>query len=643
MFKRPAFSVNGVVLKGAEKLSIKSIHPAINQIVLEGFSGEIFNYSTDDFNTLVAKGEFKILPVNAVGGDFPFPERCLTLTERCALDNRLEVLELVDKHLQQQEPWAHIARDVQALCESRGWKNPSVRTLQRWRATRARSSSTAQVAPYYSLRGQRLRHSPNYFDFEDIVMDEISLRYAKSDKFNFSQVTKLINDRLRQRSIQMGTEFKGLSRRSVRRRIQNLDYRAITQGQVTQETFNQQMRGAIEPFLVQRPYERVEMDATPLDIFCRDDAGNIIGKPTLYAAIDSASGASMGITCSIQKSSQLLALQTLQFCFAPKGEAFTQKYQLRNPWPAPANFSSVVLDNAAEHHGGGALNALRYLNISFEYSRAKKPQQKPFIERFFGSLKTALINTMPGSTNSQSKIEKDANRKAASQNLLTVAQLEAYIIRWAADVYMQTPNPRLENRFGAGCCPAQALDRLKKEYFVCPPPGPQEFKDACLQYFPREATLDHSGVRCEGMGFNSSELHRLYQELGPKQKVQIRVYPLDCTFVYVVHPRQRDQLIIAYNKTPGMPPISFEEAAGIRRKLKKSDAELSGEHYHLNHVQLLREIDEQSKSGKMRDANKAARVLDRKSVAVKKTEPSTVPVIPRMLIAAPRRQKGDQQ
>lgn len=66
-------------------------------------------------------------------------------------------------------------------------------------------------------------------------------------------------------------------------------------GRLNRKTFRLIMRNALQYFDVQEPYARVELDSTVLDILIVDRFGNIIGSPTLYAMIDTATQTIVGI------------------------------------------------------------------------------------------------------------------------------------------------------------------------------------------------------------------------------------------------------------------------------------------------------------------------------------------------------------
>jgi len=643
---RNAFAANSVVFSGSRLLRVESLRPEISQIVLVGDKGEQFVSSFDEFHERVARGQYRWVSNCATTSIGEIPVRHLTRTERSALDQRLELLALVKEWRNDEEPWSAIIVKLDEYCRTKGIAVPNLRTLQRWRKADHVATAADQLAPFYSARGNKCPWKTiEDLDFEETVTDEIFKRFCETDKFNVTQLTKLVNDRCRERAEERNMFFKGISRRSIGRRVKALAQTLLTFGRVDKKTYAQEMRGAIKKFVVERPYERVEVDATPLDVFCCDENGKIIGRATCYAGIDAATGAIVMIKCSIQKPSQDFVLSALEFCFSPKGEEFSQKYNLKHPWLAPASLESIVLDNAQEHHGGVVLNALRYLNTVIDYPMAGKPQAKPYIERFFGTLKAHLINTCPGSVVSQAKMEKDPIGRAMKQNLYTVAELEALMIRWVADVYMQTPSPRLESRFGVGTSPAQAMALLKRQFVVLPPPNPDAFRTACLRYHSRELTLSSQGINFDTMTFHSRDLDLLYKELGMKRKVEVRYYPMDCLEIFVVDPRNRDNLIVARNREPAMPLISFEEARAIRKSHRKSDAALSGEEYQAAHMQMLRENDAKARSGKVGDRNRAARQADRQAHRQQQLRERVIEDSPTIalnaqdLVAAPRRKK----
>lgn len=640
------FKVGALVMRDTERLRVSAIRPEVSQILLEGNRGEQFIFQVDEFNTLVASGKLKPLYANQAARGVSIPSRQLTESERRHLDWRIELLEILDG-TEAQATWAERMKALTEYCKLGNRRLPSQKTLTRWMRLRRSGLGPEALAPRLSCRGRKV---PEIHEdpFEEVIMDEIINTYCNSDKLGLAHITRFVNDKCREFSATSGLAFRGISRRSVGRRIHRLAHSLITPGKIDKATFDQDMRVALNDIFTERPYERVEIDAAKLPIFCVDVNGVVIGRPWLYAALDCASSAPIVIVLCIQSPSQEFVLRALEFAFTPKGVEFSRKYGLRNEWPAPAAIERVVLDNAVEHHGGAVLSALRFLGTTVDYPQAGKPQHKPFIERFFKKLNDSLIYTLPGSFKRRAQHDQKLTEKAIAEAWFTVEQLEQQIIRWVADVYMQQPLGRLVDRFGPHTSPAQALAILKKQHVVLPPPDPERFRAACLRYNSELMVLSREGVRCDGERFQSPALGALFRELGPKHKVEVRYNPLDCTVVSVVHPRDSQQIIEAFNRRRGMPKISFDEARAARRRNYMSDAEMSGEQYHKDQVEQQRAAQQQSRSRRMLDRNRAARQQlqaevmreQEHTVVVPEMAPTAGPATP---IAAPRRKKGGAQ
>ncbi|HBO2993413.1 TPA: transposase [Pseudomonas aeruginosa] len=647
------FGQGSIVKQGDITYRVISYRPKNAQIRLEDEDGKEIICNTDDFNTLVAQGHFQVSYYEHESLSLPFEKRFLTASERMELDRRLELLQVFDEAREQGYSAKASMAFVIAHCQQHRYLSPSPRTIQRWKALESRASDKESLAPRLSQRGRRSKIFQLGVDsIGEVALDAIMKYYCETDKFSYAGITLLVNRMCMKYANQHGLEFEGVSKRTVVRQIKLLSKLLIAPGQVDKATFHQEMRTAIRRFFVERPYERVEIDATSADLFLRDDSGSSIGRATIYAGIDAATAHIISLIISIRKPSEDLVLKVFQFAFAPKDEAFHQKYNLKNQWPAPAAIETVVLDNAQEHHGSMVLSALRYLGITVDYPQAGKPQAKPFIERFFGVLKTRLINACPGSICSQSKLEKEPYKKAEAQNLLTTDEFEALVIRWVTDVYHQTPIPRLEERFGPGCTPAKAMKILKSQYGALPPPNLQQFTDACWSYRKKTRTLRHDGIPFDGLQFHSDELGRLYREIGKDWKVEVRYNPLDCSVIQVVDPRDDQNLIEAFNKNTFLSVQSFADAKYARSNSRRSDGEVAGAGYAISEADMLDELDAKKKSKKMRERNQAACKQDALNQAKnrpRKKPPTSATQAPgptgtnEPLTAAPRRRKGAAQ
>ncbi|WP_342244720.1 hypothetical protein [Pseudomonas sp. OTU5201] len=606
-----AFKVDSLFRAGNTLLRITAIKPQHNQIILEGKLGDSHVYPIDDFHNQVARGELIPLftdseAVTQVSGRL----RTLTRTEKQALDARLPILSEVNQLRAQGVAWGEIEQKVR---QTTGRASPSMRTLQRWNKSMQPGPFPELAAPRFSRRGRRS------YDLSDqqreVLFEELQRWYLSTDRFSTRRITDAVNTRLREVSEARQLSCRGVSRRTVARLIRKFALADYEQGRLDSRTMRQAMRAAIEYLEVERPYERVELDATPLKVLVVDDKGEPLGSPTLYLMIDCASAAAVGFGLSIQPENQIELLQVLQSAFAPKDQVFMQKYGLERTLPAPSMFCSLVVDNAAAHHADAMMLAARYLGATAEYAQAETPQQKPFVERYFQTLETGLIAMLAGAKVSQEPLEPDPLGRAMREACYTLPELERAIVQWLADVYMDTPNPRLTRRFGEPCSPRRAMQLLCEKYPRIPPPTPEAFEKACMQFQIKRVNLTNQGVHYSTFVFNSPALQELFRALPPHSKVELRSFPLDVSRVYVVDPRDGKSTVLADNKLRGLPPMSFADAKLIRQRFYKSDYDLSAENYMQSYVRIMREVDQKNRSRKVATRRQGARAADKQQRA----------------------------
>lgn len=458
-------------------------------------------------------------------------------------------------------------------------------------------------------------------------------------------ITQLANARAKEICAQLKLPFTGVSRRSVTRAIYKIGNLESVKGRLGTRAANQVLHAALELLLIEAPYERVEYDSTVLNVHIVNEKGETIGKPTLYLLIDCATGAIIAFYLTIQAESEETFLRLLEMAFMPRDASFLQRFGVKHALPAPALWHKMCGDNSAAHHGQGMYHALWFLGVANEFSQAGTPQSHPYVERTHGSTKTGLIKKLCGANLSEEILEKDPEGRALREASVTLPQLEKFVARWICDVYMNTPLARLTYRFGYRCSPRQAMNALTKIYPLVPPPTPEEFREACLQYRSKKVALTNKGVVFDTFQYNSQELYELYLAAPRKTKVEIRWHPLDVSSVSVVSPLDQKVMITVPNKLRNLPPLSFGEAKEIRRKLYRSDADLTAEEYHQAAVELNRDIhafNQATVAGRKRTARAKDKQEQTKALQATKpvstTEAATSPTLDlQVLLPAPTR------
>lgn len=590
-----------LVSDNGQLCNVHGIRLQTDQIVLEGAAGNLVFYGVSEFNNRIAQGLTKpVFSRRAANEDGP--PRDLSLTEQAALKARLDVLAKVKPLRERGMPWQEIGSIL-------GKQASSMRTIQRWYSKYTSVVNQQLVAPRYSARGNR---GSKLSEVTEQALQEILLEFFKeSDRFSITAITELVNTRAKDICAELTLPFTGVSRRSVSRAIYKIGNFESVKGRLDSRTARQILHASLELLRIEAPYERVEYDSTVLNVHIVNEHGVVIGKPTLYLLIDCATGAIIAFYLTIQAESEETFLRLLEMAFMPRDERFLQRFGVKQALPAPALWHKMCGDNSAAHHGQGMYHALWYLGVANEFSQAGKPQSHPYVERTHGSTKTGLIKKLCGANLSEEILEKDPEGRALREAGLTLSQLENLVARWICDVYMNKPLERLTYRFGYRCSPRQAMNELTKIFPLVPPPTPEEFREACLQYRSKKVVLTSQGVVFETFQYNSQDLYELYLALPRKSKVEIRWHPLDVSSISVVLPLDQKVMITVPNKQRNLPPMSFGEAKQIRRQLYKSDAELTEEAYHQAAVELYQDIHALNKAAKVANRKRGARAADK--------------------------------
>lgn len=617
------YKVGGMVSgRDGRTYVIGSIHTKARQVVLLGPLGETYVYQDDEFRNHIAAGELKLVVCkqNEHGVEEIFQARELSRTEEKSRDERKEYIDIVENNFESctwNIIYERIKREYGCLR-----KIPSRRTIERYWKIYKESHSANCLAAKFSQRGipRTLSLDPHV---EEIILNVIEDKYCNSYQFSIQDIVNDVNKRCDVKSVELNVELGGVSRRTVSRFISKLNLKKI-KGRLSRHSFRLIMRNSLNYLDVKEPYARVEIDSTVLDIFIVDAAGNVIGCPTLYAMIDTATQTIVGIHLTIQPASQIGVLQTLQFAFSPKGEAFRQQHGCINNWPAPADIRSLVMDNGSDFHGPMIVKAARYLSMLLEYCVAGAPYQKPFIERFFGTLHTMLIKKLPGAKVSHDKREQHSLENAQKTARLTLDELNTYIIRWITDTYHIRKSGRLSDKYGFECTPIQAINILSQKYVVFPAPSADELLDACRHHLEVKLNVTREGINYQKQQYQSSYVSALYKT-NSKVKVDVCINPLDCSAIHIFDADSKSWVVVP-NKKTNMPVMSFEQAKFYRSQNYLSDHALSRESHVLNQTRIIEDAHaKKSKKGRINSNRKAEREIERAkasiTAAVQQTEP----------------------
>jgi transposase InsO family protein len=367
-------------------------------------------------------------------------------------------------------------------------------------------------------------------------------------------------------------------------------------------------------------WECVEMDATVVDILIRDEDGNEIGRPVLYVAIDVASGYIVGLHLTIQKPSTLPFVECLRFMYFPKSDGFDARYGIHNRIEVFGKPILIRVDNGSEFIGATATEVVRQLFGDTARCQPYKPEEKPHVERFNGTLRTFIL-TLAGATTSSITGAKRVPPK--SEKLFTLEELRGKIYRFVYDRYSLQSNELRSARCGKAVAPLDIVRHMQATFTEPVPVSREEFeRSLCFKRDTRP--LGHDGISFDGLKYHSDELKVMYGKTGP----------VNCEFLYselnanVIHVKPlagHGELIDAFEKDldanvdrPTVRTIKAQIRAESKELNRRTFAHKLAEH---------RELQKVTKSSRSRA--KTARVND----MLKQAEDHTRLTMPRHLSA----------
>lgn len=582
---------------------IKAIKPLLGDIVLEAKGGVERSVDTRAFYNQVASGEIA-LP----GRKVEATKRSWSKTEQDEADFRQKLIELlVSLEAQSLDDQTCDGR-VDAFCLLHQHKRPSNKTIQNYRR-KFKCHGFEGLIPNFSHRGGSGWAKKS--GAKEVAERVLIQTFMKDDKVNLSSVTMMINQELRDLCQDSGTQEQ-IDRKTISRLLQKLPSSLVKEGRLDPRTFNLWNRQAIRRYDVKQPFERVEIDAKTLDVYCCDEFGNRYTELTMYAMVCAHASYPIGVYVSGGKPSEYTLLKVFEFFLSPKDQAFKDRFGIVTDWVQPCGISTVVLDNASENFSDLSLGIVRRLGIQIEFARIARGDDKPHVESFFKASDDGVFTKMPGAKQSQDKRIKNRHAKAEAEACYSIEEIYRHIVRFVADVYIHRPNQKLGFRYGKPMTPKMAMEEALSNFLPVPPPSLDQLKKLLLEVNRDTRQLQHYGVDFEGFQFHSQAMAALARERAISS-IDILFNPEDCTAIFAVHPDD-GSLIRLHNKTVGIPEVSFAVAKMLKKAYSGGNAEMNGHDYQRVYARMLAQFTADSqRRPKIKTNNKALREREKVS------------------------------
>ena len=309
-----------------------------------------------------------------------------------------------------------------------------------------------------------------------------------------------------------------------------------------------------------RPNQRAEFDFTPLDILVVDADDRLpIGRPTIAAIRDKATGYISGIFISFEPPSYRLVMDCMLYAFLPKTHV-KDLFHTHNEYLAFGVPEVLAVDNAIELHRDLELACLQ-LGIELQHMPVRVPWFKGSIERWFSTLNTDLIHATPGTTfsNFLERGEYQSHKHAC----ITLDRLWELLHVWIVDVYTQEVHHGIGTHpLGKGI-PARLWQQALEEQFV--PRLPPSRKDLVVLISRNTTrTIQQYGIEFENLRYQDHQLSTLRSNLAnaktyrqphtvndqlkevlQSNRLPIKYHPGDLSRIWVLDPFSNRYLEVA--------------------------------------------------------------------------------------------------
>jgi putative transposase len=225
--------------------------------------------------------------------------------------------------------------------------------------------------------------------------------------------------------------------------------------------------------------------------------------------LDCHSGYPVGLFPSFEPGGLHPALMALDHAIKPKLYVKERFPQIRGSLLSFGKPRKVKYDNGKEFVSEQMTRALTRVGISFELAIPHRPDTKPYVERFFGTMEQDFINWLKGSTGS-SPTHRGARRPKLDA-IITIDDFIMLLHMWLIEVYARrkqagmdydTPEGRwLEGASSSSHRPQPLTKEEAQRWDLIP----------CLEL---DLMADRHGIRWNNLFFQSEQLQKMRRRSG---------------------------------------------------------------------------------------------------------------------------------
>lgn len=408
----------------------------------------------------------------------------------------------------------------------------------------------------FSVKIKNSRRSKFTNKVLDLIEEVIYDFYLDGDNRTTSEcyeiLTKLHIDR------QIGDAC--ISRSYFYEEIESLDEIEVTLARKGREAARKKAQFTKEKIWASFPLQYVEVDAVhlTLGILC-PTTGKFLGTLIIYVAIDRFTRCVLGYATSIKQrgkgENSDSVIECLRHSILPK-ETLSH---CSNQWLSYGLPHYFIFDAGSAFNNIFTASYITNVGASRIITQVATPKKKPFIERFFRTLREQFARKIPG------YLPKRMSGEIAEESIQDLAcvyehEVHAYLETYICDYYHQNSHRGLENK-----TPAEVWNEFYKNSGMSPrlPDNPEVVNAFVGASFNRK--LDPTnGVRMNNENYNSSELNELYYTLKSKGLlVDEKIFGIanknDVSKIFVVNPETMEMIVVGNTNKHIQPGTKFYE------------------------------------------------------------------------------------
>ena len=445
---------------------------------------------------------------------------------------------------------------------------PMCSTTQAYRLLRASNDVPIAIMPNYSGRGNR---TPRYGErMKEIALQEIEEHYAvKKSRITLPFLKEIVTRKARAEGILAVDQ--AVSKKYIKsillgswnpdRDYKRLDPRIAKSAKAVAK--NRIVPGA--------PLNRVEIDGLHLPFLAtNEERTKVLDDIWLLHAMDCDSSHPLGwwLTCARPTTDDTFSC--LERAIFPKAELLKSMGVNFTVDPF-GSIMNIVMDNGSEN-AKPRFACLTTIGSNPHWTAKDSGHEKPFIERGNGCLKVAL-EPLPGCTRFQG-IDGKRTEEAMNDDLMTINELERWIVRWLFEVW---PNKPLERFITAdyeidkslGLTPAERWVNYERTQSLPLCPAREDWDR--LKFLTSSGSMSaKTGITHETFTFRGQNLHQLIHQYGPDCRVQFHYDPHDYRVIYVADKDTGKWVQLVNSEVRDATPAYSFDLAKQRRKEKRA-------------------------------------------------------------------------